>query len=342
MEGIININGLIGSIELNAGVELVDIVEQVRNQPEAASFKVNINSQGGVVDTGFQIYDYLKSLKVPITTIGDGIVASIATVIFMAGDTRILNDGTRWMIHLPAGEMRGTADQMESFAKEIRIAEKRLIDFYKDTTGISEEGIKPLLANETWLSIEQAVNLGFATLKPQPIMAVAYFTNNLNTNINMTQEDKSWIENLFAPLFKKAKVTNIILTDADGLSIEFPDLVEGDEPKVGDKAMIEGVPAEGDYLMPDGSTVVFLAGEVAEIKVKEEDVTEGDSEEMTALKAENDALKEQLSTVTASIVNLKKQITSRFDVDEKKEPKKEGEVIVNVAQERLNKLKNKK
>lgn len=341
MEGIININGIIGSIELEKGVELVDIVGQVRNQPEATSFKVNINSQGGVVDTGFQIYDYLKSLKVPITTIGDGIVASIATVIFMAGDTRILNDGTRWMIHLPAGEMRGTADQMENYAKEIRVAEKRLIDFYKETTGISEEGIKPLLANETWLTIEQAVSLGFATLKPQPILAVAYFNKNLNTNTNMTQEDKSWIENLFAP-FKKAKVTNIILTDADGISIEFPDLVEGDEPKVGDKAMIEGVPADGAYLMPDGATVTFAAGEVVEIAVKEEEVPEGDSEEMVALKAENESLKEQLLALDNSVVNLKKQITSRFNVDDKKEAKQEPAVIVNVAQERLNKLKNKK
>jgi ATP-dependent protease ClpP protease subunit len=342
MEGIININGLIGSIELRTGVELVDIVEQVKAQPLATSFKVNINSEGGVVDTGFHIYDYLKSLKVPITTVGNGLVASIATVIFMAGDNRILNEGTRWMIHLPAGEMRGTADQMEAYAKEIRIAEKRLIDFYKETTGISEEGITPLLANETWLSNEQAINLGFATIKPQPVLAVAYFTNNLNTNIkkeNMTNDDKSWLEKLFAPILNKGeKVTNITVTDADGKTIDFADLVEGDEPKQGDKATIDGVPAEGEILMPDGATFVFTSGELTEIKVADEPAPE-DSEETMALKAEVETLKEQLATATASftaletsVVNLKKQITSRFDVDSKKEPKKADEQTTNKRQ----------
>lgn len=412
MEGIININGLIGSIELRTGVELVDVVEQVKAQPLATSFRVNINSEGGVVDTGFHIYDYLKSLKVPITTVGNGLVASIATVIFMAGDNRILNDGTRWMIHLPAGEMKGTADQMEAFAKEIRVAEKRLIDFYKETTGISEEGIKPLLANETWLTNEQAVNLGFATIKPQPVLAVAYFTNkinydvdfvnkmiphhemaismaeefkdkvksnvlkniikniiysqdkeikemnslkdNINTNIkkeNMTNEDKSWLEKLFAPILSKGKeITNITVTDADGKTIDFGELVEGDEPKAGDKATIDGVPAEGDVLMPDGSTFVFVAGELMEIKVADE-ASPKDSEETMALKAENESLKQQLATAKASftaletsVVNLKKQITSRFDVDSKKEPKKEVEKedVENRASGIMNRIKRKK
>jgi len=336
MEGIINIDGLIGSIEHQKGFELVDLISQVKSQPLATSFKVNIKSEGGVVDTGFQIYDYLKSLKVPITTVGSELVASIATVIFMAGDNRILNDGTRWMVHLPAGEMKGTADQMEAYAKEIRVAEKRLIDFYKETTGISEEGIKPLLANETWLTNEQAVNLGFATVKPLPILAVAYFTNNLNTNINMTNEDKSWLEKLFAPILNKSKsITNITVTDADGIAIEFPDLAEGDLPKVGDKAIIEGKPAEGEFLMPDGTKNIFVAGELTEMV---EPAAE-DSEEMVALKAENEALKAQVATASASftaletsVVDLKKQITSRFEVDDKKEPKKEDETKPNKRQ----------
>ena len=203
--------------------------------------------------------------------------------------------------------------------------------------------LKPLLANETWLTNEQAVSLGFATIKQQPILAVAYFTNNLNTNINMTNEDKSWIEKLFAPILNKAKpITNITVTDADGIVIDFPELAEGDIPKVGDKAMIDGKPAEGEYTMPDGMKYIFVGGELTEMVAKGIE----DSEEMVALKAENEALKEQVATATASftaletsVVNLKKQITSRFENEGKKEPKNETDVIVNVAQERLNKLK---
>jgi ATP-dependent protease ClpP protease subunit len=87
MEGIIYINGQIGSTPTEKGVELIDIIQQVKAQEGALSFRVHINSEGGVVDTGFDIFNYLKSLQLPITTVGSGLVASIATVIFMAGTT---------------------------------------------------------------------------------------------------------------------------------------------------------------------------------------------------------------------------------------------------------------
>src|SRR5690625_5103242 len=88
MNGNIYINGLIGT-RLNEkgeveekGVELLDVILQVKNQPKAESFTVYINSPGGYVDVGFEIHDYLKSLGKPIKTVGQGMVASIATVIF--------------------------------------------------------------------------------------------------------------------------------------------------------------------------------------------------------------------------------------------------------------------
>ena len=58
------------------------LFKQVKRQPEATRFDVYINSEGGLVDVGFDIYNYLRSLGLPITTIGSGMVASIATVNF--------------------------------------------------------------------------------------------------------------------------------------------------------------------------------------------------------------------------------------------------------------------
>ena len=143
----------------------------------------------------------------------------------------------------------------------------------------------------------------------------------------MTNEDKSWIEKLFAPILNKSNpITNITVTDADGIVIDFPDLTEGDKPKVGDKATVDGSPADGEFVMPDGMKHIFVAGELTEMV---EPAAE-DSEETVALKAENESLKAQIATASASftaletsVVNLKKQITSRFDVDDKKEAKKE-------------------
>ena len=350
MEGNIFITGLIGSLPMETGVELIDVIQQVKKQPNATSFTVHINSEGGVVDTGFDIYNYLRSLNVPIKTVGSGLVASIATVIFMAGDTRILREGTQFMIHLPMGGMDGTADQMEAYSKEIRVAEKKLIDFYKNAINTTDEAIRPLLVNETWLSNEQALNLGFATIENMP-MAVAYFTNNLNTNNKMTEADKTWIETLFAPI--KALITKpivaITVTDANGVIIEFADLVEGDLPKVDDKATVDGQPAEGEFLQTDGTTYVFTAGSLVEIK----DAAADSEEETKALKAENEALKAELATVTASftaletsVTNLKKQITSKFEADSKKAPIVEVDIVDDEPKSRttgiLEKLKTNK
>lgn len=76
MTGNIYISGQIGNFDGVKGVELLDVIAQVRNQPEATDFNVHINSEGGLVDVGFDIYHYLKSLGKPVTTIGSGIVAT--------------------------------------------------------------------------------------------------------------------------------------------------------------------------------------------------------------------------------------------------------------------------
>jgi len=335
MEGNIYITGLIGSLDNETGVELIDVIQQVKKQQGATSFNVHINSEGGVVDTGFDIYNYLKSLNVPITTVGGGLVASIATVIFMAGDTRILRDNTQFMIHLPMGEVGGTADEIESYVTSVRQAEKKLIDFYKKETNTTEEAIRPLLTNETWLTNEQAINLGFATQPNLPMVARAYFNTNNN---KMTKEDKGFFTELINKILHKGqKIVSLDLTDADGVIVTFTELLDGDKPKIDDVATVDGKPAEGEYLI-DGATYTFVGGKVTEISDSAEDPKEDDVE-MNALKQENESLKEQLATASANhetllidVVNLKKQITSRFEVDGKKEPKKEKEEITNKRQ----------
>lgn len=76
MTGNIYISGQIGTFDGVPGVELIDVIGQVKKQPQASAFNVHINSEGGLVDVGFYIYHYLKTLGKHITTIGSGIVAS--------------------------------------------------------------------------------------------------------------------------------------------------------------------------------------------------------------------------------------------------------------------------
>lgn len=353
MEGTIYINGQIGSYENEKGTELIDIIQQVKAQAGATSFRVHINSEGGVVDTGFDIFNYLKSLQVPITTVGSGLVASIATVIFMAGDKRILTSGTQFMIHSPMGGIDGTADEIEAYAQSVRDCENKLIKFYTNQTGLGADAIAPLLRNETWLTEEQATSLGFATTSNEPILAKAYL--NLNNDKQMTKEDKSWIEAKFEAiqnLFTKT-IVNIVLQDANGVEIEFPEVMDGETPAIGAMANVDGQPAEGEYLMPDGSTYVFAAGALSEIREAEGASVEIELEALRQQLAEKEAelqanagllaeKETQILNIAKEVKELKAGITSKVIVDSKKDPKEGEGSEISDAQRALTNLKQKR
>ncbi|MXN91299.1 Clp protease ClpP [Flavobacterium sp. Sd200] len=321
MTGNIYISGQIGTFDGTAGIELIDVVSQVKKQPKATAFNVHINSEGGLVDVGFDIYQYLKSLKKPLTTIGSGIVASIATVIFMAGDKRQVRENTPFMIHLPWGGSMGTADELEQFAEQLRSIEKKMVAFYKKTLNVQEQAIMPLLKNETWLTGRQLASLGFTTSRQVKAAAKAFINTN-SMRGTFTEKDRHWMEGLFTKVlgkFKNTHIFNKVVQDATGAEIDFTELGDDDLIEVGATATLDGAPAEGEYLMPDGYTYVFEAGELTEIIEPEEEEAE-----TTALRAENKALKRQLNTIKSEVLALKKQVGSRFNVDGKKVAQRRG------------------
>lgn len=325
-KGFIQINGFIGCIiDENGkevkGVELVDVIKQVQGQPFAECFDVLIKSPGGVVDVGFDIYDYLRSLKKPIKTIGNELVASIATVIFMAGDERILSDKTQFMIHLPMGSVSGTADEIENYSQLVRGAQKRILDFYKKITNLTEEALLPLLKQETYLTPSDAFDLKFATSYDIDFPAVAYLnfkTNNKDMEaLTKKEADEKFnkVDGVLATILNKLKnfgkkVVCLIVQDANGDDVEFPDLADGDIPKVGDKATLEGAPVpDGDYVFPSmkNITITFANGEVT---VVGEPTEEGDDPaEMEALKTENENLKTEIEALKLQNTENEKTIT---------------------------------
>lgn len=318
MTGNIYISGQIGTFDGVTGVELIDVIGQVKKQPKATAYNVHINSEGGLVDVGFDIYHYLKSLGKPVTTIGSGIVASIATVIFMAGTKRQIRENTPFMIHLPWGGSMGTADELEHFADQLRAIEKKMVGFYTKALSIEEQAIMPLLKNETWLTGKQLSALGFTTT-PQQVKAVAKAfikPKTIPMNGTFTEKDRHWMESLFERVLGKFKHNNMfnkVIQDATGAEIDFTDLPDDAAIEIGATATVDGQPAEGEYLLPDGSTYVFTAGELTEIIEPEQD-----AEEAAALRTENKALKRQLTAIKSEVLALKRQVTSNFSVEGKK------------------------
>lgn len=345
MEGTIFIKGEIGE-ELH----LVDVISQVENQKEATMFNVYINSVGGSVDVGFDIFNYLKSLNVPIYTIGQEMVASIATVIFMAGSSRKLELGTEFMIHLPWGSVSGTSQEIEEYNEMLKKYEKKLVDFYTKNTGLNDEAIRPLLTYETWLSPKLAQDLRFTTsiASDVPVLAKANF--NFKPDNKMTDEQKGMFTKLFEKvdaIFSKVNVTvkNIVLQDANGVEVEFPEVAEGEMPIAGEStALVDGQPAEGEYLMPDGQTYIFVSGILTEIKEVEEDEQASKiaelEKQLSDAKAEIEAKKEALKETSEIVSTLKKEIKSSFVA--KPTEKKPTEIAENSAKNALENLKNKR
>ncbi len=359
MNGQIYINGQIGANAGEVGVNLIDIIKQVKTQPLATSFDVYINSEGGYVDAGYDIYDYLMSLKksgIVINTIGTGLVASIATVIFMAGESRKLKAGTQFMIHLPSGDVQGTADEIAGYSEWLKDTENKMVKFYMNETGLPDEAIRPLLKQETWLDTATALELNFVTENQVEFNAVAKYEKlNNKKNENMTTEDKDWITKQFESFTNlfKGKTKNIMLLDSTGIEVDFPEVADGATPAIGDKATVEGQPAEGSFIMPSlgNATVTFAGGVITEVVE-----AEVEDEEMASLKSENESLKKQLEDATATatanankletieseFTNFKAQITAKFETTPSEKKGISIENGTNIAQERLEKLKTTK
>ena len=298
-------------------VGLKEVVEQIHMNKDVDILKVHIRSEGGDVDEGFLIYDALINTGKVIETIGEGMVASIATVPYLAGSKRTMSANSNFLIHNPWSKGEGTAADFKRNAEGLEEIENILVNFYSQKTGIDKTLLKELMNKETILTAEQCKNYGFATEVATTFKAVALFTKN---QIEMTKEELSqemdtklngWFSK-FKDLFSKVK--GLIVTTGDGTMLDFGDGgQEESQITVGSVAQLEdGKGAEGEYIMPNGKTLVFVAGAVTEIK----DPKAG-GDELAKLKEENEALKSELEglkaqnvTLNASISDIKKEFTT--------------------------------
>lgn len=124
---------------------------------------VHINSYGGEVAEGLAIYNMLRNHKAKVRTYCDGFACSIASVIFMAGDERIMNAASLLMVHNAWMRVAGNAEELRKNADDLDKITQASIEAYKSRANITEDEIKELLDNETWILPSEALEIGFAT-----------------------------------------------------------------------------------------------------------------------------------------------------------------------------------
>lgn len=145
-------------------IDARSLSDQLDELGDVSQINVHINSYGGEVAEGLAIYTALRRHSAKIRTTCDGFACSIASVIFMAGDERVMSDASLLMIHnawtsaygANAADLRKLADDMDTITQASKNA-------YLSRVVIDEEALSDLMDAETWILPEDAVEMGFAT-----------------------------------------------------------------------------------------------------------------------------------------------------------------------------------
>lgn len=165
-EATINIYGDISSCPYAAefgDVSANSLVKQLEALGDVEKINVHVNSYGGEVAEGLAIYNALRRHKAKVITHCDGFACSIASVIFMAGDERIMNESSLLMIHNAWTIADGNAEQLRKCADDLEKITEASVKAYKAHSTLSEEEIKALMDAESWILPEEAIEYGFAT-----------------------------------------------------------------------------------------------------------------------------------------------------------------------------------
>ena len=121
-----------------------------------------INSYGGDVFAAAQIYNMIREYPGKVTVKIDGIAASAATVIAMAGDEVLMSPVSMMMIHNPWTWASGDSKELEKVIKELDSVKQTIINAYEIKTGKSREEISRLMDEETWFDVNWAIENKFA------------------------------------------------------------------------------------------------------------------------------------------------------------------------------------
>lgn len=190
---------------------------------KAEKIHVHINSGGGSAFDGVAICNQLKQHSAEIIVHIDGWAASAASVIAMAGDKIIMPSNTMMMIHQASTFEYGNADLFEKTARDLRKIDSALAASYKKRFVGTDEELKQLLKDETWLTADEAVALGLAdeiadeieiddTQEDEEVEVVENFKEDLVAKYMKQPNNQNPKEPIQEPVNTKQNLSTLFLT----------------------------------------------------------------------------------------------------------------------------------
>lgn len=144
------------------GVSAEQLARDVTAIDDAREITVRINSPGGNAYDGVAILNSLRAHKGKVTVIIDGIAASAASFIAMAGDEIVMNRNAEMMVHNGHGIVMGGAEDMRKMADRLESVNANIASIYAERAGGTDEEWRAIMAAETWYSADEAVEAGLA------------------------------------------------------------------------------------------------------------------------------------------------------------------------------------
>lgn len=295
------------------GICYKDVDEFCEQIPENDNkIDVRLHCNGGSCTEGWAIYDRLRATGKEITCTVEGNAASMATVILMAApkERRKAYASAEICVHNPWISSWGlsdivTADDLDKAAKDLRDIQEKMLNLYVERCECDKDEMQALMNEDKYIGVNEAIRLGLIGEVIAPVSAKkqgAVF-NNKSKN-KMAKEEKkvevkaSLIDRALAKLGIKnldelAKGMDLSTSDGQMLTVER----EEGEPQVGDKAT-----PDGEFMMPDGKTIVVADGVITDIKTDAQGSEGEDGDENTdrieELEKENEDLKKQIEELT--------------------------------------------
>lgn len=265
--------------------------------------EVHISSAGGSAFDAIAIYDLLKKYEGNVTTYIDALAASAASIVAMGGQKVVMSKYALLMIHKPLVDTGGNADELLKDVQMLNIVQSRLAQIYIDKTGLDGVTVNSLINSVTWLSADQALELGFidqvedySTAIPNsaiiknyisaaPAVYQRYINKILINKSNMNMENKELIEKTTSVLdkimnFFKKVVNKQTITDKGTLH-HSGEMCEGTEVYQ-DEDMTSPAP-EDTYTTATGCKVAVKDGQVQQVSPGETgpDAADDDKEEVS-------------------------------------------------------------
>ena len=180
------------------GVTAKSIVDELNSAGVDTDINLKINSAGGDVFEGIAIYNSLLKHRGTVNVEIEGLAASMASVIMLAGDTISASENSLIMIHNPSVGVQGESKDLTKKAELLDKIKQQMVGIYTSKTGMSDNDVISMMDSETWLTASEALEVGLVTNVGEAIKVTA-------TNTTIFNNAPSWVAD-----FKKKQNPNMM------------------------------------------------------------------------------------------------------------------------------------